>query len=222
MRNIKKVITIIMGALLVALMLSGCIGKNDSVDDLSKTTIGSFSSMNFDVSVAQIDIIPGGDEFAMEYHIVNQSVDYGVENGVLAMNVGGNEKVSINSDDKSYIKVYVPEGSEFSSVECKVGVGEVGIQSIKADDMSVKADIGSVTLSDIKVNKMLSVKTEVGNMEVALANSDCSYNIKADIANVTINDEEHTGLNFEEKHKSQNGPQVNLTTNTGDICFDYK
>lgn len=222
MKITGKAIAMMMSILLAAAVLSGCSVTNGKTEDLKKTAIDSLSSINFDVDVAAIDIIPDADEFALEYHIVNQDVDCSVKDGVLTLNAKGAKSISINSDDESYIRLYVPEGSEFASIDCEGDVGDIHMESIKADDMSVKTDVGNAKLSDITINETLNVKTDVGNVEVALANSDCSYNIKADIATILINGTEFSGMDLEKSHTSEHGPQVNITTDTGNITFDCK
>lgn len=215
-----------MCVLLVVAMLSGCsktsLKKDAKSDSLEKTTIDSFSSIKVDVDVASIDLIPEANAFAIEYHIVNQDVDYSVKDGALTLIAKGGKNVTVNSDDISYIKIYVPKGAAFTSIECDADVGDIKIEKINVDDMTIHTAVGNATFSDINVNKQLSIETEVGNIEVSLTNADSSYNIKADMAEVMINGKKFSGVDIKKSHTSKNGPQVDLATQTGNIKFDYK
>lgn len=222
MKTIRKAIALIMSAAIAAAVLSGCSGAKIKTEDLKKTATDSFSSIRLNVDAAKVDVIPEADTYAIEYHIANQTVDYSVKDGVLTLKATGDKKVNINYTEQSYIKIYVPESSEFAGIDCESNVGDVRIGKIKADDITVISDVGNVILSDITVQKNLNVKTAVGNIEVDLANTDCSYNISADVAQIVINGESFSGIEVKKSYASANGPQVTISTATGSIRFDSK
>lgn len=225
MKTICKVMAMIMCASIAAAVLSGCSGKiaeNVKIEDLNKTAIDSFSSIHLDVDVAAVDIIPEAGVFAIEYHIVNQDVAYSVKEGTLTLTAEGGKVISVNKNEHSFIKIYVPEGSEFTGIDCKCDVGDIHIEKIKVDNMTIDTDVGNVTLLDIEVNENLDVETDVGNIEANLANSDCSYNFSTDVGKIVINGTEFSGIDVKKHDTSEQGPQVNLTTSTGDISFICK
>ena len=221
MKMICKAIKMMIVSMMM-LTLFGCSSQNAKIEDLEKTTTDSFNNINLNVDVAKIDIIPSSDEFAIEYHIVNQNVDYSIKNETLELSAKAGKKASVNKIDISYIKIYVPEDSEFTNINYKGDVGSIHIKCIKVDDMKIITDVGNVALVDIYVNDKLSIKTDVGNIDAALTNADCSYDIRTDIAKISINGKEFSGVEVNKKNNSTHGPKVKLITDTGNINFEYK
>lgn len=224
MKTIHKVIAIMLGVLIAASLLSGCsMGTNEKkkTEDMQKTAVESFSSISLEVGVAAVDIIPEADEFAIEYHIVDQTVEYSVKDGLLTMTAKGGNVITVNDNEQSYIKIYVPQGSEFDAIDCTTDVGDVRIEKCKVDAMTINTDVGKLNISAVEVNKTLTVKTAVGDVDIALVNTECSYDISADVGDISINGIDHSGMDVTESYSAENGPQVSITTATGNINFEF-
>lgn len=217
-----KLLAMLLILSIAAVSLTGCSGKNAKTADLKKTPVDSFSDISVTADVAAIDIIPEAGTFAIEYHIVNQEVSCSVKRGVLTLNAEGSENISIHSNEASYIKIYVPEGSALVSIDCESDVGNIRIRNIKADNIALDTDVGNVTLTDIEVNKRLTVEADVGNVEVSLVNAECSYTLSTGVGKVVINGTEFSGLDVKKSETAKHGPQVVLSADTGNIRFSFK
>lgn len=224
MKAFRKVIAIMMSVSIVFAVMTGCsvqTAENAKLEELSKTSVENFNSINLDVNVATVDIIPEADEFAIEYHIENQDVDYSVKDGMLTFNAKGSSNNGINLNERSYVKIYVPSDSEFSVIDCKCNVGDINIEKIKVDNMTLNTAVGNVTLQNIEVNENLDVETNVGNVDTNLTNADCSYDIATGVGKILINGAESSGLDVKKNDASAQGPQVNINTDTGNISFNF-
>lgn len=218
MKRINKILSTIIGVSVMAAVVTGC---NAETVELSKTSIDSFNSVKLDVEVAEIDIIPSADEFAIEYSITGQNVDYSVEDDVLTVNTKAIGHGSTFNTKRSYIKIYVPEGSEFVSLDYDGDVGDINIKDISFEEVDISTDVGNVDLTNITVIDSISVKTAVGNVKVDLANSDCSYEVSADIADININGSSYDGMDVKKSYDSDEGPEVIIKTDCGRINLEY-
>lgn len=68
-------------------------------------------------------------------------MDYSIKNGVLTLKAKGNNKNNINYSERAYIKIYVPESSEFTTIDCEGDVGDIHIGKIKVDNMAINTAV---------------------------------------------------------------------------------
>ena len=216
----KKLIGVMVSSVLIAgLVLGGCSSQKlfhkSVVYSLDKTEVDSFTSMDLDIAVAKIDIIPTGDEFAIEYSVMNQNIEYSVKNNVLK--VKAEEIDEVNEVKESYVKIYIPEDYEFEDIECSCEVGSIYLNDLTADNISIDSSVGNVELQGVVVNKELKVSNNVGNTKIDLENDDFSYSVKSDLGKVNIKGEDFSGFDVDKEFKADNGPMVTIESNTGDV-----
>lgn len=214
----KKVLVLMVSSVLVAAFLfTGCHVRNNVVHHLDKTKVDSFTSLELDIDVAKIDVITNSDEYAIEYNIMNQDIEYKVENDVLKIDADTIDKLGFKKTENCYVKIYIPEGCEFKNVDCTCEVGSINMRDLTVDSMSVTSSVGDVNLDDIVVNTELSVTNDVGNTDVKLANEEYSYSVSSDVGSVSINGKSYNGFEISKSHKADNGPEINLVSATGRV-----
>lgn len=221
-RIITTVLMVVLGTMVWA---TGCsiepFTPEDSVRKLDKTTIDSFSNIEMDIDVSEIDIIPTSDEFAIEYNIVNQDIDYSVKDDVLTVDATKFDSWGHIDCKNSYIKIYVPENSELTNIDCTCDVGRINISDLVADTVTIDSSVGDLNLDNILVNTNLKIKNSVGDTDVNLANGDCSYKVTSSVGGVRINNNSYSGLDVNMDHKSDNGPKVTIDSSTGYVELRY-
>lgn len=220
----KKLNVVIVAVLGFAILSTGCSIKpftKDTVYTLDKTTIDSFSNIDMNIDVSEIDIIPTSDDFAIEYNIVNQDIDYSVKGDVLTIDTSKFKSWGATDCKDSYIKIYVPENSELTNIDCTCLVGMIRISDLTADTMTIDSSVADLRLENILVNSNLKIKNSVGSTDVNLANSDCSYKVTSSVGGVKINDNSYSGLDVNMNHKSENGPKVTINSSTGHVKLNY-
>lgn len=124
----------------------------------------AFHSMDIAMEYGNVSIIPS-DHYGIEY-CVDSRYDFTLEvvNGCLVAKetdiaryydqwvfwgIGGSSVLPGGQKDE-YIKVYVPEETEFTTVKVYADFGEVECSGIKADKLELDADFGDMSLSDMK------------------------------------------------------------------------
>lgn len=216
----KKLIGVMVSSVLVAgFVFAGCSSQKlfhkSVVYSLDKTEVDSFTSMDLDIVVAKIDIIPTADEFAIEYSVMNQNIEYSVKNNVLE--VKAEQIDEVNEVKESYVKIYIPEDYEFEDIECSCEVGSIYLNDLTADNISIDSTVGNVELQGVVVNKELKVSNNVGNTIIDLENDDFSYSVKSDLGKVNIKGEDYSGFDVDKEYEADNGPMVTIESNTGDV-----
>lgn len=212
----KKLISALVVVLVGSWFLAGC-ARNNVVEHLDKTEVDSFKSMNLDIDVAKVDVIPTGDEFAIEYNLMNQEVEYSVKNDVLTFEADTIDKWGIENSENCYVKIYVPEDYEMEKFECECAVGSVNINDISANKISINCDVCDVDLKDVLVNTNLKVTSAVGVTDIKLANDDFSYAVKSDLGSISVKGNSCAGFEIMKKHTVKDGPMVDVSSNTGRI-----
>ena len=124
----------------------------------------AFHSMDIAMEYGNVSIIPS-DHYGIEY-CVDSRYDFTPEvvNGCLVAKetdiaryydqwvfwgIGGSSVLPGGQKDE-YIKVYVPEETEFTTVKVYADFGEVECSGIKGDKLELDADFGDMSLSDMK------------------------------------------------------------------------
>lgn len=124
----------------------------------------AFHSMDITMEYGNVSVIPS-DHYGIEY-CVDSRYDFTPEvvNGCLVAKETdiarhydqwvfwgiGSSSVLPGGQKDEYIKVYVPEEAEFTTVKVYADFGEVECSGIKADKLELDADFGDMSLSDMK------------------------------------------------------------------------
>lgn len=161
--------------------------SSDSHAILSKTEINAFSSLNIDLKNIDLDIQSSDDDnFYISYNIETNDgmlpLSYQVQNGALNIvekkvhesysyihidinflqEMLGQSHVIENSNK---VTVYIPKKTDLSSFSCKMGYGDMNVESVNAQKAVIQNDDGDVTISGCSFEN-LELSTDLGNLNI--------------------------------------------------------
>ena len=161
--------------------------SSDSHAILSKTEIDSFSSVNVDLRNLDLDIKASDDDkFYISYNIETTDgmlpLSYQVQDGALnIVEKQGHESYSYIHIDINFLQemlgqshviensnkvtVYVPKKTDLSGFSCKMGYGDIDVESLNAQKAVIKNEDGDVTISD-STFKNLELSADLGDLRV--------------------------------------------------------
>ena len=161
--------------------------SSDSHAILSKTEIDAFSSVNVDLKNLDLDIKSSDDDrFYISYNIETNDgmlpLSYQVQNGVLnVVEKKGHESYSYIHIDINFLQemlgqshviensnkvtVYIPKKTDLSSFSCKMGYGDMNVESVNAQKAVIQNDDGDVTISGCSFED-LELSTDLGDLNI--------------------------------------------------------
>lgn len=161
--------------------------SSDSHAILSKTEINAFSSLNIDLKNIDLDIQSSDDDnFYISYNIETNDgmlpLSYQVQNGALnIVEKKGHESYSYIHIDINFLQemlgqshviensnkvtVYIPKKNDLSSFSCKMGYGDMNVESVNAQKAVIQNDDGDVTISGCSFEN-LELSTDLGNLNI--------------------------------------------------------
>ena len=161
--------------------------SSDSHVILSKTKINAFSSVNVDLRNLDLDVKESDDEnYYIAYNIETNNgmlpLSYQVQDDTLnIVEKKGNESYSYIHIDINFLQemlgqshviensnkvtVYIPKKNDMSSFSCKMGYGDLDIESLNARQAVIQNDDGDVKITD-STFKNLELKDELGDLKI--------------------------------------------------------
>ena len=161
--------------------------SSDSHAILSKTEINAFSSLNIDLKNIDLDIQSSDDDnFYISYNIETNDgilpLSYQVQNNALnIVEKKGHESYSYIHIDINFLQemlgqshviensnkvtVYIPKKTDLSSFSCKMGYGDMNVESVNAQKAVIQNDDGDVTISGCSFED-LELSTDLGDLNI--------------------------------------------------------
>lgn len=154
---------------------------------LSKTKIDAFSSVNVDLRNLDLDVKESDDEnFYIAYNIETNNgmlpLSYQVQDNTLNLvEKKGNESYSYIHIDINFLQemlgqshviensnkvtVYIPKKNDMNSFSCKMGYGELDIESLKTRQAVIKNEDGDIKITGSSF-KGLELQNELGDLKI--------------------------------------------------------
>ena len=161
--------------------------SSDSHAILSKTKIDAFSSVNVDLRNLDLDVKESDDDnFYIAYNIETNNgmlpLSYQVQDDSLnIVEKKGNESYSYIHIDINFLQemlgqshviensnkvtVYIPKKNNLSSFSCKMGYGDLEIESLNTKQAVIQNEDGDVKITD-STFKNLELKDELGDLKI--------------------------------------------------------
>ena len=161
--------------------------SSDSHAILSKTEIHSFSSLNVDLKNLDLDIkVSDDDRFYISYNIETTDgmlpLSYQVQNDALnIVEKNGHESSSYIHIDINFLQemlgqshviensnkvtVYIPKKTDLSGFSCKMGYGDINVESLNAQKTVIQSEDGDITISDSTFNN-LELSADLGDLKI--------------------------------------------------------
>lgn len=169
--------------------------SSDSHAILSKTKIYAFSSVNADLRNLDLDIKESDDDnFYIAYNIETNDgmlpLSYQVQDDMLNIvekkgyESGSYIHIDINflqeimgqshvTENLNKVTIYIPKKNDLSSFSCKMGYGDLDIESLNTKQAVIQNEDGDVKITD-STFKNLELKADLGDLKIkdtALINS---------------------------------------------------
>jgi len=256
---------ILLAALGVWIYQSGLIGKGiekigeqdiyydihaDQIyDDAHEVFTEDVEKQVLDQAPFNLSVEAGGCEFTIEDSPDEQfyieaahtgKFQYFLEGDTLSVKVTGDG--TVNKDAQTCkIKLWVPEGYVFQTVEIelgagllradtlraadvalKVGAGSIFLEALTATDLSAEVGMGNLSAKCIDVQKV-DMACAMGNVELELSGDETDYNyhIKAAVGNVKIGDQSYRGMAEKQDVDHHRDKDVNLDCSVGNITLRF-
>ena len=160
-------------------------GDNHAI--LSKTEINAFSSVNVDLKNLDLNIKASDDnKFYISYNIETTDgmlpLSYQVQNDALnIVEKNGHESSSYIHIDINFLQemlgqshviensnkvtVYIPKKTDLSGFSCKMGYGDINVESLNVKKAELQSEDGDITISD-STFKNLELSADLGDLEI--------------------------------------------------------
>ena len=161
--------------------------SSDSHAILSKTQINDFSAVNIDLRNLDLDIKASDDDrFYISYNIETNDgmlpLSYQVQNNTLNLvEKEGHESYSYIHIDINFLQemlgqshviensnkvtLYIPEKTYLSGFSCKMGYGDMNVESLSAKKAVIQNDDGDITISDSTFQN-LELSDDLGDLKI--------------------------------------------------------
>ncbi len=161
--------------------------SSDSHAILSKTKIDAFSSLNIDLKNIDLDIKASDDDtFYISYNIETNDgmlpLSYQVQNNALnIVEKKGHESYSYIHIDINFLQemlgqshviensnkvtVYIPKKTDLSGFSCKMGYGDISVESLNAQKAVIQNEDGDINISDSNF-KNLELSADLGDLKI--------------------------------------------------------
>ena len=161
--------------------------SSDSHAILSKTEIDAFSSVNVDLKNLDLDIKASDDnKFYISDNIETTDgmlpLSYQVQNDALnIVEKNGHESSSYIHIDINFLQemlgqshviensnkvtVYIPKKTDLSGFSCKMGYGDINVESLNTHKAELQSEDGDITISD-STFKNLELSADLGDLEL--------------------------------------------------------
>lgn len=169
-----------------------------------------FKSMNIEVGITNIEIIPSKKyKIELQYKENYGKINYKVKNNSLIINQESNirnlnNKLNFNKDDLNFIKIYIPSDKVFEKFSITSDIGNVDIRQMNLTNLDLSCDVGNIKINNCEINdskisndtgnieinksklKNLEANSNLGNINSENINVKNSLNAKNDLGNIDI------------------------------------
>ena len=191
--------------------------------------LAPFTSANIDLDYADLQIVPS-DTFKIEYCMEGRKKPVcTVDNGMLTLKEADYKRVfsvdyfsfgSVFSDTDvpdSYVKLYVPKGTAFDSIQILNDDGDVQLAQLTADTLRIEADYGDVSLNGFEGTEIHAALAD-GSLSIKNSKAD-QIEIADDYGDITLKDTECNTLDADLSDGDLTAG--NLSCETADIENEY-
>lgn len=109
-------------------------------------------------------IIKKGNTLTVETH--NDNISSSKENNTLVIKEKDSNWFWNNSNPNSNLVVQIPEETEFKSVKIETGAGEISIEEISTDELSLKIGAGKAEIKELNVTKKAKIDGGAGKVDI--------------------------------------------------------
>ena len=142
------------------------------VIEMEKTKVDAFESLDFDLNMADVELIPS-DDYYVEYRL-KTAVSEPVKNKNKKLVISDSEDYIFNfnfnfgkneSSGRTYVKIYYPEDAKFRDVDIDLDMGRLDMDGLHADDFLADLDMGALDMRACML-KDAQMSLDMGGLDV--------------------------------------------------------
>lgn len=150
-----------------------------------------FININIDVEVSDVTIEPGDSyQVYYEYHSSNGKTvapEVKVEGNTLKITQNIKPKVSVGINNKDCkIVITVPEKAELKDLILSTDVGDIELNALTTDTITIKSDVGEVSYDNINTHST-KITSDVGDITIKNSTIE-SIDTSSGVGEISIND----------------------------------
>lgn len=123
--------------------------NNNKILSTESYSLDSFNNLDIDLEYTSVEILPTKDsnpKIEIEYR--NKSkVHYSINNNTLSLN-DEHYRSSHRNKNPNIIKLFIPENTEISNLECYLDLGELEITGLTCKNSNIETNLGSIHIKD--------------------------------------------------------------------------
>ncbi|MBR6380770.1 MAG: DUF4097 family beta strand repeat protein [Lachnospiraceae bacterium] len=174
---------------------------------------GRITELQALVDVADLKVEVGGSDYSLEYEDA-RGMTYSLEKGVLI--ISQREKTGVITDGGEIV-LHLPSGTMLTDASFSVGAGDVDVDGLQAQNLTIRVGAGDFRLEDCEVGDLnaevglgnlklegrvtgnLTAEVGAGNLEMELEGSekDHNYSISVAAGDVKVGDTHTSGFGAE-------------------------
>lgn len=150
-------------------------------------TLDTFDQISFDVDLSEIEIITGND-YHISYECTENLIpEYEVKDGTLQVTQTSKNPhfPKRNGNDNCEITITVPQDASLSYITGYCDLGDVELNNLTADNISITCNLGEASLSNVSATS-ITCDCDLGSCEI----DDCHFDnltINNDLGSVEVN-----------------------------------
>jgi len=127
--------------------------------------VEQITNLDIDSSIAKVEIYES-DKLAVEATDITKKFSAKVEDGKLLIKETAKTNISINGQVNPTIKVYIPKGTIFDSIDIDSGVGDTYVESIRANIIRISTGVGNLEADYIDAKSKIDIEAGVGKINI--------------------------------------------------------
>lgn len=110
-----------------------------------------------------------------------------------------------------------------NQLNCEVGAGNLEIDGIKAGSLKAECDAGRLVFDSLQVSGDVDIRCNAGKVELELeeAKKSFNYDLSCALGQISIDEEEHAGIDFSQKMDNKADRTCKVDCNVGSVSIDF-
>ncbi len=200
-----------------------------------------FHSVSVEAGLANVTISVGGSfDVALDWNAdQNYSLSYEIVNGELKVRSKGNGKVG-NRDVSAEVIITVPDTTILREVDVEVGLGDIVMAAVWADEVSLETGLGDINLEELQASKELDAVTGMGDVTLMVCPlaeqtelesgmgdvwvsttceaANCAYDLSSGMGTVTVDGQDRS----RSASKRDGRYKLEASTGMGDVWVEFE
>ena len=138
----------------------------------------SITGISMNMNLGDVDI-ESGEALKVSYTFPEELVpEVTVENGILTIEQSAKNIQSTLGNDRCKMTVTIPEGTELTSIDVTMDAGDLDVDELTADTLSVMMSAGDLTVSDSMIGTV-NAENDFGNVTLDVTADKVSASVDA-------------------------------------------